>query len=176
MDRGRAWLVILGIAAIAVAAAVVGRPARASTPVSAPAGEGVAPLAWTTPAREVSATEAELFGRFNPRGPRTVLRFEYGRTKAYGHYAPPYVERRILRGTEPGIRRNRRMSPASDEVPLPDRCQEQVRDDLRQRSDLQDARSSRPGIPRRMWPPSLSDNLLSESGSASGCAFSAVAS
>jgi hypothetical protein len=92
VDRGRAWLVILGIAAIALVAAVVGRPARASTPVSAPAGEGVAPLAWTTPAREVSATEAELFGRFNPRGPRTVLRFEYGRTKAYGHFAPPYVE------------------------------------------------------------------------------------
>lgn len=99
MDRARTWLIILGVAAIAVAGGlVVGRPARASTPTPDPAGEGSAPLAWTKPAQAVSATEVELFGRFNPRGPRTVLRFEYGRTEAYGHVTPG-----VPRMRQPGL-------------------------------------------------------------------------
>ena len=97
MDRARAWLIILGVAAIAVAGGfVVGRPAEASTSTPDTAGEGLAPLAWTMPAQAVSATEVELFARFNPRGPRTVLRFEYGRTKAYGHVTPTYIEEAFL--------------------------------------------------------------------------------
>ena len=44
------------------------------------------------PAEDVTNTEALLFGRFNPRGSRTVIQFQYGQTKKYGHVTPTYPE------------------------------------------------------------------------------------
>lgn len=47
------------------------------------------PKAWTTHAYGVNATEAVLAGFINARGHNTVWRFKWGKTRAYGHIAPP---------------------------------------------------------------------------------------
>jgi hypothetical protein len=88
--RWMRWRVaVLGLAAIGVAAAGL---AMAVPNASSEAPTGLRPLAWTMPAKYVTNTEAFLYGRFNPRGSRTVIQFEYGRTKKYGHVTPPAPE------------------------------------------------------------------------------------
>jgi len=76
-------------ATIGVAAAV---PAMPTAKASSGAATGLRPLAWTMPAKYITNTEAFLYGRFNPRGSRTVVQFEYGQTKKYGHVTPPFPE------------------------------------------------------------------------------------
>jgi hypothetical protein len=88
MDRicRRAAVMILA-AIVAGATAFFGRP----TDASSAKGQALPPLAWTTHA-QASKTSALLFGRFNPRGHRTVIQFQYGRTRAYGRVTPTYPE------------------------------------------------------------------------------------
>jgi hypothetical protein len=88
MEQVRRRLAILAVVAMAACAvALAQRPAAASSAD----GTALPPLAWTTHA-SASKNAALLFGRFNPRGYRTVVQFEYGRTKAYGQVTPTYPE------------------------------------------------------------------------------------
>jgi hypothetical protein len=88
MKRVRRELTVLAVVGMVAAAVALGqRPAEASGAEA----DALPPLAWTTHA-QASKTSALLFGRFNPRGHRTVIQFEYGRTKTYGRVTPPYPE------------------------------------------------------------------------------------
>jgi hypothetical protein len=88
MKRVRGRSAALAVAVLALGVAVLaGRAPEASS-----AAAKLPPLAWTMPAEDVTNTEALLFGRFNPRGSRTVIQFQYGQTKKYGHVTPPYPE------------------------------------------------------------------------------------
>jgi hypothetical protein len=89
MKRVRRGLTLLVIVAVAAGAAVFAQPPKEA---SSAEGKALPPLAWTMPAKYVTNTEAFLFGRFNPRRSRTVIQFQYGPTKSYGHVTPPYPE------------------------------------------------------------------------------------
>ncbi len=93
MKGARSRLAVLLVIAVAGIAVVVSiRAAGAPTAAAAEAGGALPPLAWTTYAGNVSMSGALLHGEFNPRNHRTVIQFQYGRTKAYGRVTPPYPE------------------------------------------------------------------------------------
>jgi len=56
------------------------------------AAKPLPPLARTLHAYAIGPRGAILLGTVNPRNQRTVVRFEYGRTRSYGRVAPRYVE------------------------------------------------------------------------------------
>ena len=98
MKRVRRGLTLLVVVAVAAGAAVFAQPPKEA---SSAEGKAMLPLAWTMPAKYVTNTEAFLFGRFNPRGSRTVIQFQYGPTKSYGHVHPGFAPKALstmLRG------------------------------------------------------------------------------
>jgi hypothetical protein len=50
------------------------------------------PEAETGGVEGVEGTEAELFGSINTTGPSVSYRFQWGRSRSYGHVDPRYVE------------------------------------------------------------------------------------
>lgn len=89
MNRVRRGLTVLAIMAVVAGVVALERP---PTEAAGAGGKALPPLAWTMPAEDVTNTEALLFGRFNPRGSRTVIQFQFGQTRKYGHVTPTYPE------------------------------------------------------------------------------------
>lgn len=90
--RGRlAVLLVLVLAGLAVTVPYQG--ADVSTARAAEAEEALPPLAWTTHATDIGPNGALLLGEFNPRNHRTVVQFQFGRTKGYGRITPTYPKK-----------------------------------------------------------------------------------
>jgi hypothetical protein len=92
MRRSRSLRALLVVVAAGLSVLLVAPGSDATDARAAVGEEALPPLAWTTEASNVGPNGALLHGEFNPRGHRTVIRFEFGRTKDYGRVAPTYVE------------------------------------------------------------------------------------
>ena len=85
----RCAALIVGVALLVAWVPSWGAPSVAS---GAEAEEALPPLAWTTHASSIGPNGALLLGEFNPRGHRTVVQFQFGRTKSYGRITPTFPE------------------------------------------------------------------------------------
>jgi hypothetical protein len=92
MKRTSGRVAALLIVGVATLAASVPNWGAASIAAGAEAKEALPPLAWTTHASSIGPNGALLLGEFNPRGHRTVVQFQFGRTMAYGRITPTYPE------------------------------------------------------------------------------------